>query len=348
MSGKRGKKSVAPETPKPVEVPIPENLPEELLPLYDWWKANGKQFLITLAVAAVLLSGALVFKRMRTGKIAAANQELLRANSLDELEAAVAKYGSTKAGNATRMRLAKAYFDASKYEEALQAYDLCLRKGAPAGFKEIAELGRAHALEGLNRLDEALQAFQSFEKNYADHFLRPQAVMGIARVMALQGKKGEAKKLLENLKAEKTDDAVWEMAIANLEGVITRYEPRAERSLFDAANEAAKAVDAPAPITVPVAAPPAAPAAAAPTPAPAVPAATTPAPAPAADAKPAPAPAPVAKPTAAVPAEPAPVAKPTAAVPAEPAKPTPAPAKPAPAPAPAADAKPNAPAAAAK
>ena len=159
--------------------------------------------------------------------------------------------------------------------------------------------------------------------------------MGIARVMTLQGKKDEAKKLLENLKAEKTDDAVWEMAIANLEGVITRYEPRAERSLFDAANEAAKAVDAPAPITVPATTPPVAvPAVPVPAPAPAAPAAATPAPAPAADAKPAPAP--------------APVAKPTAAVPAEPAKPTPAAAKPAPAPAPAADAKPAAPAAAAK
>lgn len=281
-----GKKSDAPETPKPVEVPIPENLPEELLPLYDWWKANGKQFLIMVAATAVLLGGALTVKRVRASKIAAANQELLKANSLDELEAAVAKYGSTKAGNATRMRLAKAYFDASKYEEALQAYDLCLRKGAPTGFKEIAELGRAHTLEGLNRLDEALQAFQTFEKNYTDHFLRPQAVMGTARVMTLQGKKDEAKKLLENLKAEKTDDAVWEMAIANLEGVITRYEPRAERSLFDAANEAAKAVDAPAPITVPATTPPVAVPAepAKPTPAAAKPA---PAPAPAADAKPA-------------------------------------------------------------
>ena len=280
-----GKKSDAPETPKPVEVPIPENLPEELLPLYDWWKANGKQFLIMVAATAVLLGGALTLKRVRASKIAAANQELLKANSLDELEAAVAKYGATKAGNATRMRLAKAYFDASKYEEALQAYDLCLRKGAPTGFKEIAELGRAHTLEGLNRLDEALQAFQTFEKNYTDHFLRPQAVMGTARVMTLQGKKDEAKELLENLKAEKTDDAVWEMAIANLEGVITRYEPRAERSLFDAANEAATAVDAPAPITVPATTPPVAVPAEPAKPTPAAPA--KPAPAPAADVKPA-------------------------------------------------------------
>ncbi len=166
------------------------------------------------------------------------------------METVVAKYGSTKAGNATRLRLAKAYFDASKYEEALQAYDLCLRKGAPVGFREIAELGRAHALEGIDRLEEALTAYKAFDEKHPEHFLRPQAVMGIVRAMTLQGKKDDAKKLLENLKAEKTDVPVWEMAIANLEGVVTRYEPRAERSLFEAADEAAKASQA-APSTVP-------------------------------------------------------------------------------------------------
>jgi len=249
-------KSVASDKSKPGLAPIPENLPEELLPLYDWWKANGKQFLVTAVAAAVLLGGAFVFKHMRAGKIASANQELLKANSLDELEAAVAKYGSTKAGNATRIRLAKAYYDASKYEEALQAYELCLRKGAPAGFTEIAELGRAHALEGLNRLDEALLAFQTFDKSHADHFLRPHAAMGVARVMALQGKRDEAKKLLENLKAEKTDVPAWEMAIASLEGVVTRYEPRAERSLFDAADAAAKAAQDVTPAAAPAAAAP--------------------------------------------------------------------------------------------
>ena len=261
------KKSVASDKTKPELASIPENLPEELLPLYDWWKANGKQSLMTVAVAAALLGGAFVFKHVRESKMAAANQELLKASSLDELEAAVAKYGSTKVGNATRLRLAKAYYDASKYEEALHAYDLCLRKGAPVGFKEVAELGRAHALEALNRLDDAMQAFQAFDKNHADHFLRPHAVMGMARVMTLQGKKDEAQKLLENLKAEKTDEPAWEMAIASLEGVIARYEPRAERSLFDMANDAAKTVPAASATDAPAAA-----AAPAPAAAPAVPA----------------------------------------------------------------------------
>lgn len=238
---------------KPTLAAIPENLPEELLPLYDWWKASGSQFLVTLVVAAVLFGGVWAFKLYRTAKISSANQELLRASSLEELETVVAKFGSTKAGNATRLRLGKAYYDASKYDEALAAYDDCIRKGAPAGFAEIAELGRAHAFEGLNRLDEALTVYQAFDKANAGHYLQPYAQMGIARIYTLQGKKGDAKKLLENLKAQKTGTPAWEMAIANLEGVIDRYAPRAARSLFDAADSAAKAV---APVTAPVSVPP--------------------------------------------------------------------------------------------
>lgn len=234
------KKSVVTDKSKPVLAPIPANLPEELLPLYDWWKANGSHFLITLTAAAVLIGGAFAFKQHRSSKIAGANQDLLKASSLDDLETAVAKYGATQAGNAARLRLAKAYFDASKYDESLGAYDTCLSKGAPAGFKEVAELGRAHALEALGRLDEALAAFQTFEKANEGHFLQPQAVLGVARVLTLQGKKDEAKKILEELKAKKTGDSAWEMAIASLEGVVNRYEPRAARSLFEAADEAAK------------------------------------------------------------------------------------------------------------
>jgi predicted negative regulator of RcsB-dependent stress response len=226
---------------------IPKNLPIELLPLYDWWKANGGQFLITVAAVAVLGGGAFAFQQYRANKIVSANEALVQANTLEELETLVQKYGSIPAGNVARLRLAKAYFDASNFEEALASYDACLRKGAPKGFSEVAQLGRAQALEGLNRLDEALAAYEAFDKASAGHFLLPQAKMGVARIYTLQGKKDEAKKLLENLKAEKTDSPAWEMAVANLEGVVNRYEPREARSLFEAADEAAKKIQPPAP-----------------------------------------------------------------------------------------------------
>lgn len=256
------------ETPSPAEKPasaaqpIPTNLPIELLPLYDWWKTNGSQFLVTLAVVAILGGGTFALKEYRSSRTSAANKELLRANSLEELETAVVKYGSTGAGNAARLRLAKAYFDASRYEDALRTYDACLSKGAPKGFEEIARLGRAHALEGLNRLDEALAAYETFCKDFPGHFLLTQAQMGVARIYVLQGKTDEAKKQVERLKAEKGEKSSWQMAIANLEGVIKRYEPRAARSLFDAADEASKkavqkapaaAAPAPAPAPAPAA-----------------------------------------------------------------------------------------------
>ncbi|MEI7901409.1 MAG: tetratricopeptide repeat protein [bacterium] len=240
-------KSTAAVASTPTPQAIPKYLPIEMLPLYDWWKTNGSQFVITVLTVAVVAGGAFVFKQVRENKTSGANKELLKANSLEELETVVAQYGSIKAGNAARLRLAKAYYDASKYEDALNVYDTCLSKGAPKGFEEIAQVGRAHVLEGLNRLDEALAAYQAFDKASAGHYLQPQVQMGIARIYAMQGKKDEAKKLLETLKAQKTGTPAWEMTIANLEGVIERYEPRAARSLFDAADAAIKTVPAPAP-----------------------------------------------------------------------------------------------------
>lgn len=233
--------SPAPEPQKPLLHAIPENLPEELLPLYDWWKTKGPAFLTALLTAAVLTGGVFAFRAYRAAKAASANHDILKASSLEDLENVVAKYGSTKAANTARLRLAKAYYDAANYGAALQTYDDCLRKGAAKAFREIAELGRAHAIEGLNRLDEALAEFQLFEQKHSGHFLYPQAVMGVARVLTLLGRKDEAKNRLEKLKAEKSNNTAVEMAIANLDGIITRYEPRAERSLFDMAAEAAKA-----------------------------------------------------------------------------------------------------------
>lgn len=247
------KTQVPVSTATPTDPSIPKNLPIELLPVYDWWKTNGIQFVTTLAVILIALGGSWLFLQYRGSRLANCNKELLQASSVEDLESVIAKYGSTKAGNAARLRLAKAYFDASNYEEALNAYNTCLSKGAPDGFAEIAKLGRAHALEALNRLDEALASYQAFEKEFPNHFLVTQAKMGIARVYTLQGKKDEALKLIENLKAQKTDNSTWEMAVANLEAVIKRYEPHAPRSLFDAANDAAKTLPAQttAPVTVP-------------------------------------------------------------------------------------------------
>jgi len=227
---------------------IPANLPLELIPVYLWWRANGNQLLMNVALA--LVAAGLVYgaSEWYKGRSASANREFAQANSLDELQVVVDKYGSTKVGNAARLRLAKAYFDAEDYEAALQAYQACLKKGEPAGFAGFARMGIAHAQEAMGNLDEAAAAYAAFAEANPKHFLAAQAQMGRARVLTLQGKKDEAKLLLETLKAERTGEPMVEMAVAQLTGVIDRYEPRAARSLFDRANEAAREMEPPAPV----------------------------------------------------------------------------------------------------
>lgn len=222
----------------PRAIPVPENLPEELLPLYDWWKANGTHFLVAAACAVIVCVAVFGFRQYHAGKVAMANQELLQAQSVADLEAAVIKYGSMKAGKALRLRLAKAYFDAGRYEPSLEAYDAYLAAGsALEGFDDIARVGRACALEGLERYDEALDDFRAFQKDYPESFLLREAQFGEARVLCLQGKKDAASKLLENLKAKATGKPGDELAVANLQDVIARYEPRLARSLLELAKE---------------------------------------------------------------------------------------------------------------
>ena len=228
------------------EIHVPAWMPLEVIPVYLWWRANGNQLLMN--VAAVLLVAGLVFgvSEWRKGRVASANREFMQAASLDELQAVVSQYGSTKVGNTARLRLAKAYFDAEDYESARQTYEDCLKKGEPAGFKGFAQLGLAHTLEAAGSLDEATAAYSAFADKNPGHFLAPQAQMGLARVLTLQGKKDEAKRLLETLKAERTGEPMVEMAVAQLTGVIDRYQPRAARSLFDRADDAARELSVPA------------------------------------------------------------------------------------------------------
>jgi len=229
-------------------VAVPANLSPGLIPVYLWWKESGRSFMANVAV--VLLVFGVVFggNEWRKGRIANANKAFRQADSLGELEDFVAKYGSMKIGNAARLRLAKAYFDAARYTEALDTYTTCISKGAPEGFAEIAQLGLAHALEAEGRLNEAFDVYRQFAETTPGHFLAAQTQMGMARVLTLQGEKDEAKHLLEILKAEKTDDPMVTSAVAQLEGVISRYEPRAARSLFDLADEAARELELAVPV----------------------------------------------------------------------------------------------------
>jgi len=278
------------EQNNPAEQPVadlPKGFPPELIPLYDWWKKEGRSWLVTLAVAAAVVVAFYGTKHWIRARQDAASSALAAASTADELETVVAQYGSSKAGASMKLRLAKAYYDEGRYQDAYDLYSK-LVGSEPEGLKDAVTIGLAFSLEGLKKYEEARDAFAKYAADEANakSYLLFAAKLGAARCKAQAGDKEGAIKDLEALKEKCEKDSMDESRIDSLIDACKRWEPR---SLFDAANEAAKQLDAAAPAAAP------APAAEKPAEKPAEPA-------------PAAAPAPAAEKLAEKPAEPAPAA----------------------------------------
>ena len=159
------------KTDKPATPAVPaEELPAivkaapELLPLYDWWRKEGKStltwFLGALAVVCIVMlvkqhlrardaEGGAALARMCAPSAMESPEGLLA--TADFIDAADAN-SSSKAAYALKLRLAKRYYEERDFEGALAGYD-ALAGTVPATdpFYGFAEAGRAHALEEIGR-----------------------------------------------------------------------------------------------------------------------------------------------------------------------------------------------------
>lgn len=293
------------------------NIPEELLPVVEWWEKDGKKTLAVAAVAGVVALGIWSWRAHRESVREDAAAALIGYGDADSLQAAVDGYGALESGPMLKLKLAAAYFarqEDGDVQKALELYDeLCASGSAPAGYEGIPVVGRAECLEALERWDEAAKAYAGFvEEASTNSCLRLTAQLGAARCRAQIGERDAAVADLEALKKELvSDDAAVARVDATLD-VVKRWVKReapvavAEPVVAETPAEPAQAAepevkDASA-IVLPSARP------AAPVAAPVV----VPAPAPAPEAAPAPAatPEPAPAPAAAeAPAAPAPEAK---------------------------------------
>lgn len=236
------------EENKTVEPELPAFVKKapELIPVWDWWVKEGKSTLTTLGVVALLVAGYYGGRAWYNSRYASANQALSGAYTAEDLEAAASSYGSTQVGPAIKLRLAKSYYDADRYEDALAIYDgLAKSKFADGAFDDLVMIGRAYCLEGLGKLAEARDAFAAYaaDENKKDSYLLLTAQLGAARTKALAGEKDAALKDLDALKESKKGDAFAESRIDRLTDMLKRYDPnRKAPSLFDAANAAEKAL----------------------------------------------------------------------------------------------------------
>ena len=228
---------------------------------------QGRSTAIMVAVAGLAVAAFYGTRNWMKGRDAAASAALVKmaspnsmpggAGLLDEQEEAVATYGSTKAGPKMKIVLAKSYFDAERYEEALAEYER-MDGSAPEGFEDVPSVGRAECLEALGRLEEAVKSYDAFAEAKPKSFLALTARLGAARCVAQLGDKAKALERLAAVKETVGDDESAKTLVESAEALVKRWEKREKTTLFDAADAAAKqieadaaAVPAEAPVEVP-------------------------------------------------------------------------------------------------
>lgn len=181
------------------------NIPEELIPLVEWWEKDGKKTVVCLLAAAAVAGAFYGVRGYRASRTEKASQALLQSYSTEDLETAVKLYGNTATGPVLKLRLAKSYFDGDRYDEALAVYDSLLT-AAPFGFEDVPVVGRAQCLEALGKNDEALKEYKSFLEAKPKSFLAVGVKISIARVEAALGNRDKAISLLEELRKSRKDD----------------------------------------------------------------------------------------------------------------------------------------------
>ena len=132
---------------EPKNIP-PANLPEELLPVYDWYMGKGKDQLLVAAIALVVAIVAFSIFKYRDGQNAEASFALTGAEGVESLEGLNTKYGRTAVAPVIALRLARAYFDAGDYDKAIDTYGAFVKKNRKHVLAPQGNLGLAVALEG--------------------------------------------------------------------------------------------------------------------------------------------------------------------------------------------------------
>ena len=199
----------------------------ELYPLIEWWEKDGKSTVVWLLVAAIAVVGYYGWKNHRATVKAAASDALVNAYTTEEIEEAASKFSGSATAGALKLRLAKSYFDAGRFEEALAQYE-SLDGKAPDGFADIPAVGKAQCLEALGKFAEAQKAFDAFAEANPKSYLTLTAQLGAARCLAQAGDKKAALARIETLKAANKEEGIEKARIEATESTIKRFEKKAE------------------------------------------------------------------------------------------------------------------------
>jgi len=191
-------------------------------PLADDFVKEIRATVPWLLAAAIVVAGYYGVKNFMASRRAAASEALVSAYTAEELEEAVSKFGGSDAAGALKLRLAKKYFDAGRYQEAMDVYASISGENAPDGFADVPAVGKAQCLEALGSYADAVQAYDAFAEANPASFLALTAKLGAARATALAGDRAKALERVAAIRESVKGDALSEARVDATEDCVKR------------------------------------------------------------------------------------------------------------------------------
>jgi len=170
----------------------------------DFVSTNLKNIMITFVVIAVLLViGSVVYIQINKENMRISG-ELTAAETIDELKAAIQKYGDNESVYPARLRLATIYFNDGKFKEAQNIYASLSVDAPPGEIKNRSKLNVAYTMEALNMPNEAADQFSSIGQDLsAPEYIRNEANFSAGRIYLAENKPEKAKGCLKSIDFKK-------------------------------------------------------------------------------------------------------------------------------------------------
>lgn len=204
------------------------NTPDELIPLIDWWKKDGKKCLAMALVAGMAALGVYLWmsKERRLDAEATVYASGVGEFQTQDLENAVQKYGDREVGAVIKLRLAKKYVELGDYTKALEVYTaLVNEKSVSEALLFAPEYGVASCQESLYNWAEAKKAYDVIAEGPASAYAFD-AKLGSARCYAfIEGVTNRTEKL-EALKKDYEGDVFAAMRIKKTIEAVNGWEKR--------------------------------------------------------------------------------------------------------------------------
>lgn len=198
-------------------------LPEELHQIKEFWEANGQRILTVICIVLAVTLG-IRFYRSRTVQ---AQEEATAAfgmpASVEQAQSIADEYAGTHIEALSRLNLAMALYDDGRFDDARLLYqDLAQALPNHEIIAPSAILGEAHALEAVQRTEEALKIFSAFTERETPAFVTPMAFLGKARCEFALDRLDDALTTLELFANTREEDDYWKQRADRLGEILKR------------------------------------------------------------------------------------------------------------------------------